>query len=101
MSYDVSVDYPAIASVGFNYTYNCSPMFYYVLEGGINGLAGLTAKDAQERLTVGIAKMEADPEKYRAMNPENGWGDYEGALEFLRGIKRACADHPDGTVSVC
>jgi hypothetical protein len=101
MSYDVSVKYPAVTSEGFNYTYNCSPMFYDVMPEGINGLQGLTAQEAIERITDALRKLEADPKKYKAMNPANGWGSYEGAMMFLQDIRSACMRHPDGKLSVC
>jgi hypothetical protein len=100
MSYGVSVTYPAVTSENFNYTYNCGPMFDDVLPGGINGLHGLAAPEALERIKVALEKMHANPEKYRAMNPPNGWGDYHGAMTFLHDIKSACLRHPDGTLDI-
>jgi hypothetical protein len=44
--------------------------------------------------------MEADPEKYRAMNPENRWGDYEGAMGYLRRLAEACAANPRCVIGV-
>lgn len=37
--------------------------------------------------------MEADPAAYRAMNPPNGWGDSDGALDVLRQFRDACRKH--------
>lgn len=31
--------------------------------------------------------LEADPEQYRAMNPENGWGSYDSLLGVLREMR--------------
>ena len=46
MSYDVYVDTPpAISTHSFNYTYNCAPMFYDVIPGGINALNGQTSRE--------------------------------------------------------
>jgi hypothetical protein len=41
---------------------------------------------AEPRVRVGsrpsaVAAMEDSPAKYRAMEPENGWGSYQGALQ--------------------
>jgi hypothetical protein len=36
-----------------------------------------------------IKGLEADPGRFRAMNPENGWGDYEGLLGVLREMRDA------------
>jgi hypothetical protein len=43
-----------------------------------------------------IRSMRSDPGTYEAMNPKNGWGDYDGALKFMRAIYRACHRNPDG-----
>jgi hypothetical protein len=42
----------------------------------------------------GIAAMKADPEKFKALNPSNGWGDHDSALAFLERVLAACEAHP-------
>lgn len=85
-----------------NYTYNVSPMYYnsFNLEEGLRGLHQMGCEDAIKHLNIAINKMESDPEKYRAMNPKNGWGDYEGALNFLKRIRKDCTKHPKAKVGV-
>lgn len=103
MSYDFQLsigsgeDTMRVGNFEKNYTYNVSPMFYEALPGddGMHGINGLSVSDALPRLDAGIASMKADPEKYRAMNPENGWGDYEGALECLEQLADACREAAD------
>lgn len=56
------------------------------------------AADLIEPLYAAITRMRADPDTYRAMNPENGWGNYEGALEFLEEILAACKRLPNAIV---
>jgi hypothetical protein len=51
-------------------------------------------------LENGIAKMEADPERFRKHNPPNGWGNYEVFLPWLKEYLNACRMYPDATVSV-
>jgi hypothetical protein len=51
-------------------------------------------------LAVIIRALEADPGRYRAMNPENGWGDYDGILETLREMRKAGAAEPHASWSV-
>ncbi len=78
-----------------NYTYNVSEMFYDAFGGdGIRGLNGLLGHECQPLLDAAIAKMQAEPEKYRAMNPDNGWGNYEGALELLLTLRSWCVNSP-------
>lgn len=51
-------------------------------------------------LRAGIERLTADPDGFRKFNPENGWGSYEGLLEFTRRYLAACEDNPDATVRV-
>ena len=51
-------------------------------------------------LRIGIAAMETDPGKFRAMNPDNGWGNYGGLLRFCRDYLEACLAYPDADVTV-
>jgi len=46
-----------------------------------------------------ITVLEKDPERYRAMNPENGWGSYDGMMiHYLKPFLRACKEYPDGVL---
>lgn len=107
MSYDISMEIdtggsePAeVCDVG-NYTYNCGPMFFEALGVSLSSMDGRIAGEVADQLSLGVKNMIDDPAKYRAMNPENGWGDYEGALEYLLGIAKACREHPKATIRVC
>lgn len=51
-------------------------------------------------LSSGLVELMANPEKYKAFNPPNGWGDYGGLVEFVREYLEACKAHPSATVSV-
>lgn len=44
--------------------------------------------------------LKANPEKYRAMNPTNGWGDYEGAVDFLQKNYEALLLSDEATVYI-
>jgi hypothetical protein len=89
--------YPA--DIG-NCTSNVAPMWADALG---HRLADLAEKNAGESLAVlqrAVAVLEADPAKYEAMNPSNGWGDYEGAVSYLRQLRDACAAYPKATIHV-
>lgn len=60
--------------------------------------AGDEARVVAPLLTEAIHKMEADPERYRAMEPSNGWGSYEGTLSFLRKLRDACLMYPNARI---
>jgi hypothetical protein len=41
-----------------------------------------------------VRRLEADPGTYTAMNPSNGWGDYDGLLDVLRDMRRSVPEWP-------
>jgi hypothetical protein len=43
-----------------------------------------TAGQLIEPLRDGLTRLESDPKRFKRFNPTNGWGDYEGLLEFVR-----------------
>lgn len=53
-----------------------------------------------EPLAAGIAKLESDPERFRKMNPANGWGSYEGLLKAARDYLVACREFPDADIKI-
>lgn len=102
MSYDVSLnvhvnDGPCVFDR--NMTSNVAPMWR---EAGIDlRLAkGALAGALVYRLNEAIQAMKTDQEKYLAMQPDNGWGDYNGALQFLVDLRDACVHFPTMTVQV-
>ena len=53
-----------------------------------------------EPLQKGLAELRADPERFEALNPENGWGTYEGLLAFAAEYLIACMVYPEATIRV-
>ena len=86
----------------WNTTHNVAPMIYRALEAAGIPLAkeetwwqrfsGMTAGEGREYLSAVIVQLEADPERFQAMNPPNGWGSYDGLLEVLREMRDASAE---------
>lgn len=116
MSYDISI--AGIEEPG-NYTYNVDPMFAMALDGdaqkgvqdgadlllrrkdpALKRFIGKRAGDADviDQLLSAVSAMEGEPERFRALNPANGWGDYEGAVDYMRRFYLACERHPDATI---
>lgn len=58
------------------------------------------AKQLIEPLRTGLERLKADPDRFRKLNPANGWGSYEGLVEFVEEYLHACEEHPDAEVSV-
>lgn len=107
MSYDVYLQIdtgagePVTAFYVGNYTSNVGPMWCEALDGKLlREYDGAPCSEAAGPLAEAVKRMEADPEKYREMEPPNGWGDYEGALKYLRTLAEACAEHSKCTINV-
>lgn len=62
---------------------------------------GITsAGELVEPLKAGIALLESDPLRFKAFNPSNGWGDYDGLLEFCKAYLQACIEYPDALIYI-
>lgn len=104
MSYDVSL---SIATGGdstacifdSNMTSNVAPMWRKA-GADLAEMHGKTAAECAPVLAAAVLAMEMDPAGYKLMDPPNGWGDYEGCLDFLRSIRDACVRHPACVVEV-
>lgn len=53
-----------------------------------------------EPLAGGLELLKSDPDRFRAFNPANGWGDYEGLVEFVAAYLAACQEHPQAEIGV-
>lgn len=51
-------------------------------------------------LKCGIACLEATPEVFENLNPDNGWGSYEELVKFCKDYLTACEQNPDADISV-
>lgn len=83
-----------------NMTYNVSPMYGKAMGITISDLNGKKAEKVIPILIKGIKEMEDNPKIYKKMNPPNGWGDYETAIEFLQDILIACQENSDYKIEV-
>jgi len=59
------------------------------------------ASDLIDILETGIAKMKADPAKFKEMDPENGWGSYDNFLPWLESYLEACKKYPKAVIGAC
>jgi len=51
-------------------------------------------------LEQGLRLLQSEPEVFKAFNPDNGWGSYEGFVAFVEKYLEACRRNPAATVSV-
>ena len=59
------------------------------------------AEDLIAPLSEGLARLKAEPRKFEAYNPANGWGNYDLLVRFVDEYREACARHPEATIRVC
>lgn len=65
------------------------------------GELGLTkAGELIDPLRSGLVLLLSDPERFKAFNPENGWGSYEGLVDFVGEYLAACEAHPDAEIRI-
>lgn len=57
-------------------------------------LNGMEGPQGAAFLHTIIRGLEADPARFRAMNPDNGWGDYDGLLKVLTDMRNAVPEWP-------
>ncbi len=60
-----------------------------------------TASQLIDPLKAGLMALVSDPVRFEALNPENGWGSYDGLVQFVTAYLKACIQHPGATVRVC
>lgn len=99
MSYDVSLTGLVAEPKSWNMTSNVVPMWQFA-GADLATFDGKRAGDVLPFLESAIAHMEKHPDTYRAMNPPNGWGDYDSCLGFLRDLAAGFAEQPRATVRV-
>lgn len=98
MSYDIHISYVKEVYHS-NYTCNVALMYYAAWDKVKSSLdipswelgekedwkhaIQLEQKYAIPTLKAMIDELLNNPDKYRKLNPDNGWGNYEGAVDFL------------------
>ncbi len=51
-------------------------------------------------LSEGLKTLGDHPSRFREFNPSNGWGTYEGLVQFATEYRDACIQYPSATVRV-
>ena len=91
MSYDMS-----IGDDDFNYTYNVADMWYAAIpKKGIRAHYGMTGEEALKPLTKIYSYMVVNSNELRKLEPKNGWGSFDGALDFVHGLISASLRNKD------
>jgi hypothetical protein len=58
------------------------------------------ASEISDYLDLGFNILLSDPEKYKRYNPENGWGSYDGLVQFVYAYRNACWDNPEAELRI-
>lgn len=60
-----------------------------------------TAQELIQPLSEGLAKLIADPDKFKKYDSPNGWGMYQHFVPFVSQYLAACVTNPEASVRVC
>lgn len=83
----------------FNYTHNCNRMIRHAgFEEWPYQLDGMPAGDFCKRLDAVLVAFREDPDRYREMNPENGWGDFDSLHLLLTEVLDSFDPFPSARV---
>ena len=64
-------------------------------ELGITKAAQLTGP-----LTEGLLRLLKTPDRFKDLNPANGWGSYDTLVKFVRAYRDACEENQDADIGV-
>lgn len=53
-----------------------------------------------EPLRNGLKLLKDNPEKFKALNPPNGWGNYERFVSFVSEYLAACEKFPEANICI-
>jgi hypothetical protein len=105
VSYDIWLEIdtggpePACVGRDWNYTSNCVPM-WRAAGADLAEFHGKSAADCIPVLSAAIELLRAEPARFEAMDPENGWGSYETLVPALEALLANFEHHPRATVGV-
>jgi hypothetical protein len=107
MSWDISINCSHCGHEVYdrNITYNVSKMYYHAFrkfghEGGLRTLHKMMVSDAEPILEKIYHQLHKHPEIYEPMNPENGWGSYEGATKVIKELWDKSKELSEGTIYI-
>ena len=63
-------------------------------------IGAIKAGELISPLAHGLTVLCKEPERFRKFNPPNGWGTYEGLIQFMIRYLGACVKYPEAKVSV-
>lgn len=101
MSYDFRLGADRTPFYDGNYTSNIYAIWSAASDGGdMVNLDGLYGWQAAAVIARTLVKLRAEPARFRALEPTNGWGSYAGFISFLENLRSVCAAHPRARLHV-
>lgn len=58
------------------------------------------ARDIIVPLREGLERLKADPERFKKYDAPNGWGTYQGLVNFVETYLAACEKYPDSRLEI-
>lgn len=87
-----------VESVGddLGYTYNVGDMWREIYpEEKLLSIDEMTGQEAYKKLKHAHDELLKNPDKFKAMNPPNGWGSYDTFLTFIEKLMDLSSLYPD------
>lgn len=84
MSWNISININGISleNADWNYTHNCNQMMRDAGYDWVYHLDGQRLDETLPKFEAMLKNLKAEPKKYRAMNPDNSWGDYDSLVKL-------------------
>lgn len=79
------------------YTYNVSRMWYRIFpkDKDMIPIDGMTGKKSLKLLKDARQKLLDNRQELEKLNPENGWGSFEGFVKYIEALINASEENPD------
>lgn len=101
MSISIWLQFEGMTSESFNITHNVNSMWHKAgCYDALYNSEGKLSKEVSPILQLSLLVMLARPEEFKELNPENGWGDYDGAIDFLVKVIKEFNESPSAKIVV-
>lgn len=101
---DRPLEFKEVCVFDYNITHNLGPMAeaagVYQALWRPEDIPVSKAGDLIELLSSGLQRLTIDPDEYKKLNPNNGWGSYDGLVRFVESYLEACKEFPGAGISV-
>lgn len=78
------------------HTYNLTPMWRLAGVFDVSrDLDGMTGRQISAVASAGLRRAVQYPQAFKTLNPDNGWGDYDGFVAMLTRLAVLAAEHPN------